>query len=132
MKNPFLKNSLKLLALILLLAPIFISQNIAYSQDFDFNKDSGLNQSANSGGFVTGADAATIDSLTAQIITIVLSLIGVIFLVFIIYGGVVWMTAEGNEEKIKTANKIIMNSLFGLIMTLTAYVISYFVINYFQ
>jgi hypothetical protein len=133
MKNFFIKNSIKLLALMLLLAPIFISPQIAYGQTgFDFNKDSGLDQSADSGGFVTGEDAATIDSLTSKVITIFLSMIGIVFLAFAIYGGVVWMTADGNEEKVKTANKIIMNALFGIIITLSAYIISYFIISYFQ
>lgn len=134
MRNFLTKNSIKLLALILLLAPVFICSQAAYGQDtgYDFGKDSGLNQTADSGGFLTGAGAMTVDSLLARTITVVLSLIGVIFLVFVIYGGFTWMTADGKEEKIKSANTTITNSLFGLMITLSAYVISYFLINYFR
>jgi hypothetical protein len=135
MKNFFAKNSIKLLALMFLLAPIFVSTQVVYGQaedsGFNFVEDSGLNQSADSGGFVTGEDAATVDNIIGRIITIVLSMVGVMFLAFAIYGGVVWMTAYGNEEKVKTANKIIMNALFGIIIVLSAYVVSYFLIKYF-
>jgi len=59
-------------------------------------------------------------------------LVGVLFMVLVIYGGLIWMASQGNEEKVKKANGIIMNSLIGLVITLSAYVISYFIISYFQ
>lgn len=124
--------TLKSLALILLLAPLFISGRLASAQSYDFNKNSGLDNSATVAGFVTGGGAATVDSITGLVIAIVLGMIGVVFLGFIIYGGFTWMTADGNEDKIKAATKTIMNSIFGLIITLAAYVLSSFLIYYFQ
>lgn len=131
MKTSSLK-TLKSLALILLLAPIFISGHLVNAQSYDFNKDSGLDNSAGVAGFVTGSAAATVDSLTGLVISIVLGMVGVAFLGFIIYGGFTWMTADGNEDKVKAATKTIMNSILGLIITLAAYVLSAFLLYYFQ
>jgi hypothetical protein len=131
MKFPTLKN-LKSGALILSLALLFLYGYLASAQSYDFNKNSGLDNSATVAGFVTGGEAATVDSITGLVISIVLGLVGVIFLGFIVYGGFVWMTADGNEEKIKAANKTIINSIFGIIITLAAYAISIFLIYYFQ
>ncbi len=132
MKNLFIKKFIGFLALFFILAPVFISTPLALAQgSYDFNKDSGLDQSADTGGFTTGSDAATVDSIVGRIIAVVLSMLGVVFMGFVIYGGIVWMTADGNEEKVKTANKIVMNSLFGLIIILSAYVLSSFLIKFF-
>ncbi|QQG52396.1 MAG: hypothetical protein HY931_03670 [Candidatus Falkowbacteria bacterium] len=131
MKTAFFKN-LKSGALILSLALFFLYGNFVAAQGYDFNKNSGLDNSATVAGFVTGGAAATVDSLTGLVISIVLGMLGVVFLGFIIYGGFTWMIADGNQDKIKQANKIIMGSIMGLIITLAAYAISTFLIYYFQ
>lgn len=129
MKLPTTKN-LKSGALILLLAPLFLYGHLVSAQGYDFNKNSGLDNSATVAGFVTGSEAATVDSITGLVISIILGLVGVVFLGFIIYGGFTWMTADGNQDKVKAATKTIMNSIFGIIITLAAYAISYFLIQY--
>ena len=67
-----------------------------------------------------------------QGISFVLSFVGVIFLVLMIYGGFIWMTAKGNEGEVEKAKKIITQSIIGLIIVFGAYAISYFIINYFS
>lgn len=131
MKTATLKN-LKSGALILSLALLFLYGNLVGAQGYDFNKNSGLDNSATEAGFVTGSDAATVDSITGLVISIILGMLGVVFLGFIIYGGFTWMIADGNQDKIKQANKIIMGSVMGLIITLAAYALSTFLIYYFQ
>ena len=64
-----------------------------------------------------------------QIILSLLSLLGVIFLGLMIYGGLLWMTAEGKEERVEKAKKILTGSITGLIIVLAAYAISYFAIS---
>lgn len=97
-----------------------------------FRETSGLDKAAGAAGYATGGDATSLNDLIGTIIYAFLGLVGVVFLVLVIYGGLTWMTAQGNEEKVKKANGIISGSLIGLIVTLAAYVISYFLINYFQ
>ena len=72
---------------------------------------------------------ATFDTIIGQVITMVLGLLGVIFLILAIYGGYNWMLARGNEEMVETAKKTITNAVIGLIVVLAAYAISWFVIN---
>ena len=53
-----------------------------------------------------------------------LGFLGIIFLVLIIYGGFLWMTAKGNDEQINKAKKIIMSSSIGLTIIMGAYIIT--------
>lgn len=65
----------------------------------------------------------------ADIIGIVLSFLGIIFLVLLIYAGFLWMTAAGSEEKVKKAKDIMIAAIIGVTIILTAYAITYFVFN---
>lgn len=82
---------------------------------------------ASSSGY-TSTDVYTI---IGNIIMTVLSLVGIIFVVFIIYSGITWMTAAGNEQKTEKSKDTIKHSIIGLIIVLGAYVITYFLINIF-
>lgn len=59
----------------------------------------------------------------------ILSIVGGLALGFFIYGGVTWMTAAGNEERIKRARGAIVWSALGLVATFAAYAIANFVIT---
>jgi hypothetical protein len=62
-----------------------------------------------------------------NIINWVLGIMALVAVVFVIYGGFVWMTAGGNEEKIEKAKKIIGAAVVGLIVILLAWAIVIFV-----
>ena len=55
------------------------------------------------------------------IINIALSFLGLIAVIIVIYGGFVWMTSGGNEEKINNAKKILKNGLIGLVIVLLSW-----------
>lgn len=59
-----------------------------------------------------------------------LSLIGVIFLALIVYAGVLWMTAQGDEKKIGTARGFIFHSILGLMIVMAAYALTSYLITY--
>ncbi|OGY51723.1 MAG: hypothetical protein A3J59_03580 [Candidatus Buchananbacteria bacterium RIFCSPHIGHO2_02_FULL_56_16] len=65
----------------------------------------------------------------ADIIKLVLSILGIILIVLIIYAGFLWMTAAGNEDKISKAKKTIAAAVIGLAIVLSAYLITAFVIT---
>lgn len=67
--------------------------------------------------------------IAAQIITVVLGLLGTIFLGLTVYAGYLWMTAGGEEEPITQAKSIIRNSVIGLGVVLMSYAITVFVFN---
>src|SRR3989339_2172736 len=52
------------------------------------------------------ATQPTVPELMAFWVTLILSIVGVLFLILVIYGGITWMTAGGNEEKVKKATNI--------------------------
>lgn len=65
----------------------------------------------------------------AGIMQAVLSLVGVTLIVLIVYAGILWMTARGNDEQIDRARKYIANAIIGLIIVLMAYTITIFVVQ---
>lgn len=72
-------------------------------------------------------DETTILTTVAGIIKIVLSLLGFIFVVLIIYSGILWMTAGGNEKQVERAKNIIKNAFIGLTLVILAYAVTYFI-----
>lgn len=68
----------------------------------------------------------------AFIINTLLSILGVIFVGLMVYGGYLWFTDMGNESRVKKAKNIIEAAIIGIILIMSAYSISYFVIAQMQ
>ncbi len=64
-----------------------------------------------------------------RIIMVVLSILGVLFLGLIIFAGFKYMTAAGNEDQVKGAIKQITQAVIGLVIILSAWGISAFILN---
>jgi hypothetical protein len=71
----------------------------------------------------------TLAESIANIVKIALSFLGILFLILILYGGFTWMTAAGNDDKISKAKDIIKAAVIGVAIVITAYAITYFVID---
>lgn len=71
----------------------------------------------------------TLPQTIASVINAALGLLGVIAVVIILLGGFTWMTAGGNEEKIKKARGLIMAGIIGLAIILSAFAIARFVVG---
>lgn len=67
--------------------------------------------------------------IVATIINGVLTILGVVAVALIIYGGFVWMTAGGNEENVKKARGILKAAVIGLIIILASYGITLYVFS---
>ncbi|GEM_PF-854181 len=88
-------------------------------------------------GLKATADQATLNTtVTADvphyvggIVSAILGIIGVIFLVLIVYGGLLWMLAEGDETKVGKARGFIFHAIIGLILVFSAFAITNFVVN---
>ncbi|MDA3840536.1 MAG: hypothetical protein PF572_05570 [Patescibacteria group bacterium] len=74
----------------------------------------------------------TFDSMIGKIIMAALSLLGIIFLILLIYAGYLWMTAAGNEQQVTKAQSMITTAIIGLVIVLSAYSISFFVLSSLQ
>ena len=67
--------------------------------------------------------------LIGRIIRTILGLLGIIFVVLMVYAGFLWMTARGEEEPVSKAKDIIKQAIIGVIIVFLAYAITGFVIN---
>ncbi len=65
--------------------------------------------------------------ILGTVVSAFLGLLGVIFIVLIIYAGYNWMTAEGEEEKVKKAKDTIRQAIIGLVLIIAAYAIWAFI-----
>jgi len=66
--------------------------------------------------------------IIGKLINIFLGFLGVIFLVLMLYAGFLWMTAQGEEAKVKKAKDMITQAVIGLIIVVAAFAISNFVL----
>lgn len=66
--------------------------------------------------------------IIANIIQTVLGMLGVVFVILIIYSGFLWMTAGGESEKIKMAQAHIRNAIIGVVIVVGAQIITYWVL----
>ena len=115
---------LPLLLIIILLIP-FIT--------FGMSPRELLTAVADEGGWKTipeGEEAGPhIALLVGTVIMGFLALLGIIFMVLLIYGGYNWMLARGNEEKIKKASGILRDAVLGMILILLAGAITSYILN---
>ncbi|OGY45659.1 MAG: hypothetical protein A3J62_00640 [Candidatus Buchananbacteria bacterium RIFCSPHIGHO2_02_FULL_38_8] len=80
-------------------------------------------------GTYTGLGSGDVREGIMTIIRFLLGFLGIIAVLIVLYGGFVWMTAGGNEEKVGTAKKIITAGIIGLVIIFIAYAIASFVIG---
>ncbi len=119
-----------------LIFPIFIFSLILISNNFALSQ----NHSENTYGLDTTAERIPafsdqvnqqqdnfLQTRAGQIIGLVLSFVGVLFLILMIYAGLTWMTAGGNQEQLTKARSLIINAVLGLIVVMSAYALTAFI-----
>lgn len=84
-----------------------------------FNK--GIAETAIGTGHNEIQENPTLPSLVGRILQVLLSFVGVIFLLLMIYGGYIWMMARGNAQDIEKAQKIIKMAIIGILIVASAY-----------
>ena len=65
----------------------------------------------------------------ARIIQVALGLLGIITLVIIVYAGFLWLTSLGSEEKVEKARGMISAAVIGLVIILSAYALTEYVVR---
>ncbi len=68
-------------------------------------------------------------SLITFIIQAALSLVGIISIGFIIYGGYQYITSRGDEEQATAGKRTLTNAIIGLVIVILSYVLVKVVIN---
>src|SRR3989344_2506479 len=80
-------------------------------------------------GEAIGLATTDVRIVAARIIRNFFGLLGIVAVVLILYGGFLWMTAAGNEEKVEKAKKVLTSAVIGLAIMLSAFAIAQFVIS---
>ena len=106
------------LAALLLALFVFVGQPVLAQTDT-------LTATGNTAGF----GSSDLISIIGTIIQVFLGILGVLFLVLMIYAGFLWMTAGGDGKQVERAKKLIINAVVGIVIILMSYAISSFIIN---
>ena len=87
----------------------------------------GIEATAGSAGINQGN--TTVPQIVGTVIKGALGLVGVVFLILMIYAGYLWMIARGNTEKVERSLDTIKAAVIGIIIVALAYAITDYVIN---
>lgn len=87
-----------------------------------------------------GLDLSTPDSLSranlptfiGSIIGIIMPILGVLLLAYLIYGGYIWLIAQGDDARVKKAKDIIKNAVIGLVIVFAAWAVADYVVRRIQ
>lgn len=86
--------------------------------------EEGLGQAGEAAGYTTNLELTTI---VANIINVILGLTGMAFVIILVYAGILYLTAAGEEGNVKKAKGLIKNSVLGIIIIVSAYAIATYV-----
>ncbi len=112
------KKSIKNVVAFMLTIVLFALPVAVFGQDFGTS-------------YLGGTDLPNDDLRTVlvRLINILLGVLGIIFLILVLIGGFMWMTAGGQEEQAKKGRQIIINGVLGLIIIFLSFAIVTFVFN---
>jgi len=65
-----------------------------------------------------------IRTIAINVVKIFLSLLAIIFIIYIMWGGFKWMTAGANEDRVKQAKHQIRSAIFGIVIILISYALT--------
>ena len=88
-----------------------------------------LQNNASAFGKSIGFGNADIRTIIASLIKTFLSLLGIILVVMFVWGGFLWMTSGGDDDRRSKAKSTIFNAIIGLIIILMANSIVIYVVG---
>ena len=120
----------KVLAAVMCLAMAFTAVSPVSLPVYADSRDEAQNGAklANSGG---GSNQNLPDIITT-IINVMLFIAAALAVIMIIYGGIRYITAHGDEKQVKVAKDTIVYSVTGLIIAILAYALVTFIFNTFK
>jgi len=130
MKNFTYKNHKFIKAIIFCLLIVFSLQvmPVAMATDGDTTESSKL-QKVGRGIYGTETPPPSIAVMVGVYIRAFLTMLGIVMVIIIVYAGYLWMTAGGDTEQVKKARAYITNGIVGLIITLSAFAITDYVLS---
>jgi len=82
-------------------------------------------------GRIAGLETTeSLGTRAGKVANVILKMLGILFVILMIFGGIIWMTAAGNEERISQAKQLIIAASVGFIITFMSYSIMFIVNSY--
>lgn len=107
---------------------MLVSFSLAFqAKAYDFKTESGLDKTADGMGYDASLKSQTIFERIGSITAVILSFIGVIFLLISLYAGYLWMTAQGDKAQVQKAKTMITQAAVGMLVVVSAYAITMFI-----
>lgn len=123
-----IKKYFKIILLVWLVVIIIMPQLVS-ADNQALKKLEAIGSESSGAGPYAKADATSVFTIISTVISAALSLLGVIFLILILYAGYNWMMARGDEEKVNKAKDTLTRAIVGIIIVVGAYAISTFVLS---
>lgn len=76
-----------------------------------------------------GLEASSLPTIIGTTISILLGVLGIVFVILVVYAGFLYLTSNGEETNVKKAKKLLTQAIIGLIIIVSAYAISDYVIS---
>ena len=73
--------------------------------------------------------AESIETVIGRLINVALGLLGIIFLILVVYAGFLYLTDQGEGKKAEKAMKLLTKAITGIVLVVAAYAISNYVIG---
>jgi hypothetical protein len=96
-----------------------------------FTKNSGIDKLAGKANYDTTSSYVGPEFYIGLALNTVFALIGIILIGLIIYSGIIWMTARGDEGKVTKAKDTLTEAILGLLFIIGGYALSIFLLNVF-
>lgn len=126
-KAAFLKTKILLLCIIALMPFLHTAQ--ALGNDPVSDGLTAVHDNAFQNQQAPGSASGTVVSVIGLIIKLALFVAGALAVLFVVIGGVLYLTAGGNDEQATKAKKTITNALIGIVIIILSYVLVNVVIN---
>ncbi len=87
--------------------------------------EKGLVNTSQSAGYPDSAKPGQtgLNEIIGTIINRVLEVLGVVFMILMLYGGYLWLSAQGNDSQVEKGKKVIIEAIIGLAIVLGARII---------
>lgn len=89
--------------------------------------DTGIERAGVAAGY--GSASADIPTLVANAINVILGLVGIVFVILLVYSGILYLTSQGDADRVKTAKQNITNAVIGIVIIVGAYTVTQFVVG---
>ena len=120
----------KVLAAVMCLAMVFTAASLVSLPVYADSRD----EAQNGAKLVDGGSGSNqnLPDIITTIINVMLFIAAALAVIMIIYGGIRYITAHGDEKQVKVAKDTIVYSVAGLIIAILAYALVAFIFNSFK